>query len=150
MPGTDQEHNGIIKHGAKLLYAYSEATVPLLTVITRKAYGGAYDVMASKHLEADVNYAWPTAEIAVMGPKGAVNVLYRDELVDADDVEARREQLIDEYRDTFANPYTAAERGFIDDVLEPKETRPRLVSDLEMLESKRTDQPDRKHGNIPL
>jgi acetyl-CoA/propionyl-CoA carboxylase carboxyl transferase subunit len=150
MPGTDQEHNGIIKHGAKLLYAYSEATVPLLTVITRKAYGGAYDVMASKHLEADVNYAWPTAEIAVMGPKGAVNVLYRDELEDADDVEARREQLIDEYRDTFANPYTAAERGFIDDVLEPKETRPRLIDDLEMLQSKRKDGPDRKHGNIPL
>ena len=150
MPGTDQEHNGIIKHGAKLLYAYSEATVPLLTVITRKAYGGAYDVMASKHLEADVNYAWPTAEIAVMGPKGAVNVLYSDELEAADDVEARREKLIDDYRDTFANPYTAAERGFVDDVLEPKETRPRLIRDLRMLESKRKDQPDRKHGNIPL
>jgi acetyl-CoA/propionyl-CoA carboxylase carboxyl transferase subunit len=150
MPGTDQEHNGIIKHGAKLLYAYSEATVPLLTVITRKAYGGAYDVMASKHLEADVNYAWPTAEIAVMGPKGAVNVLYSDELEAADDVEGRREELIDGYRDTFANPYTAAERGFVDDVLEPQETRPRLIRDLRMLESKRTDQPDRKHGNIPL
>jgi len=150
MPGTDQEHNGIIKHGAKLLYAYSEATVPLLTVITRKAYGGAYDVMASKHLEADVNYAWPTAEIAVMGPKGAVNVLYSDELEAADDVEARREELIDDYRDTFANPYTAAERGFVDDVLEPQETRPRLIRDLRMLESKRKDQPDRKHGNIPL
>jgi acetyl-CoA/propionyl-CoA carboxylase carboxyl transferase subunit len=150
MPGTDQEHDGIIKHGAKLLYAYSEATAPLLTVITRKAYGGAYDVMASKHLEADVNYAWPTAEIAVMGPKGAVNVLYSDELEAADDVEARREELIDDYRDTFANPYTAAERGFVDDVLEPQETRPRLIRDLRMLESKRTDQPDRKHGNIPL
>ena len=150
MPGTDQEHNGIIKHGAKLLYAYSEATVPLLTVITRKAYGGAYDVMASKHLEADVNYAWPTAEIAVMGPKGAVNVLYSDELEAADDVEGRREELIDGYRDTFANPYTAAERGFVDDVLEPQETRPRLIRDLRMLESKRADQPDRKHGNIPL
>ena len=150
MPGTDQEHNGIIKHGAKLLYAYSEATVPLLTVITRKAYGGAYDVMASKHLEADVNYAWPTAEIAVMGPKGAVNVLYSDELEAADDVEGRREKLIDGYRDTFANPYTAAERGFVDDVLEPQETRPRLIRDLRMLESKRADQPDRKHGNIPL
>ncbi|PSQ43700.1 methylmalonyl-CoA carboxyltransferase [Halobacteriales archaeon SW_5_68_122] len=150
MPGTDQEHNGIIKHGAKLLYAYSEATVPLLTVITRKAYGGAYDVMASKHLEADVNYAWPTAEIAVMGPKGAVNVLYSDELEAADDIEARREKLIDDYRDTFANPYTAAERGFVDDVLEPQETRPRLIRDLRMLESKRKDQPDRKHGNIPL
>ena len=150
MPGTDQEHGGIIKHGAKLLYAYSEATVPLLTVITRKAYGGAYDVMASKHLEADVNYAWPTAEIAVMGPKGAVNILYRDELADADDVETRRQQLIDEYRDAFANPYTAAERGFVDDVLEPKETRPRLIRDLRMLESKRKETPDRKHGNIPL
>jgi acetyl-CoA/propionyl-CoA carboxylase carboxyl transferase subunit len=150
MPGTDQEHDGIIKHGAKLLYAYSEATVPLLTVITRKAYGGAYDVMASKHLEADVNYAWPTAEIAVMGPQGAVNVLYSDELEEADDVEARREELIEGYRDTFANPYIAAERGFVDDVLEPAETRPRLVRDLRMLASKRKDQPDRKHGNIPL
>ena len=150
MPGTDQEHDGIIKHGAKLLYAYSEATVPLLTVITRKAYGGAYDVMASKHLEADVNYAWPGAEIAVMGPKGAVNVLYSDELEAADDVESRREELIEGYRDTFANPYTAAERGFVDDVLEPQETRPRLIRDLRMLESKRADGPDRKHGNIPL
>jgi acetyl-CoA/propionyl-CoA carboxylase carboxyl transferase subunit len=150
MPGTEQEHNGIIKHGAKLLYAYSEATVPLLTVITRKAYGGAYDVMASKHVEADVNYAWPTAEIAVMGPKGAVNVLYDDELEDAEDVEARRQELIDEYRDAFANPYTAAERGFVDDVLEPQETRKRLITDLEVLRSKRKDNPDRKHGNIPL
>nr|WP_255195500.1 acyl-CoA carboxylase subunit beta [Halorarius litoreus] len=150
MPGKDQEHGGIIKHGAKLLYAYSEATVPLMTVITRKAYGGAYDVMASKHLEADVNYAWPTAEIAVMGPQGAVNILYRDELADADDVEARRQQLIDEYREAFANPYTAAEQGFVDDVLEPADTRRRLIADLEMLDSKRTDQPSRKHGNIPL
>ena len=150
MPGTGQEHDGIIKHGAKLLYAYSEATVPLLTVITRKAYGGAYDVMASKHLEADVNYAWPSAEVAVMGPKGAVNVLYSDELEAADDVETRREELIADYRETFANPYTAAERGYVDGVLEPKETRPRLVRDLRMLASKRTDQPDRKHGNIPL
>ncbi|MFP4626397.1 MAG: acyl-CoA carboxylase subunit beta [Natronomonas sp.] len=150
MPGTDQEHRGIIKHGAKLLYAYSEASVPLLTVITRKAYGGAYDVMASKHLEADVNYAWPTAEIAVMGPEGAVNILYRDDLADADDVEARREQLVEEYRETFANPYVAAERGFVDDVLEPRDTRPRLIRDLEMLESKRKETPDRKHGNIPL
>jgi acetyl-CoA/propionyl-CoA carboxylase carboxyl transferase subunit len=150
MPGTDQEHNGIIKHGAKLLYAFSEATVPLLTVITRKAYGGAYDVMSSKHLGADVNYAWPTAEIAVMGPKGAVNVLYQDDLEDATDVEARRQQLIDEYRDAFANPYTAAKRGFVDDVIEPAETRRRLISDLEMLSSKRSGQPERKHGNIPL
>ena len=150
MPGTDQEHGGIIKHGAKLLYAYSEATVPLMTVITRKAYGGAYDVMASKHLEADVNYAWPTAEIAVMGPRGAVNILYDDELEAAEDVEARREQLIEEYRDAFANPYTAAERGFVDDVIEPKDTRAHLVKDLEMLRSKRKEGPSRKHGNIPL
>jgi acetyl-CoA/propionyl-CoA carboxylase carboxyl transferase subunit len=150
MPGTDQEHNGIIKHGAKLLYAFSEATVPLLTVITRKAYGGAYDVMASKHIGADVNYAWPSAEIAVMGPKGAVNVLYSDELEAADDPEQRREELIEEYREQFANPYIAADRGYVDDVLEPKNTRPQLISDLEMLRSKRTSGPDRKHGNIPL
>ncbi len=150
MPGTDQEHDGIIVHGAKLLYAFSEATVPLLTVITRKAYGGAYDVMSSKHIGADVNYAWPSAEIAVMGPEGAVNVLYSDELDAADDPETRREELIAEYREQFANPYTAADRGFVDDVLEPKETRPRLIGDLEMLRSKRTSGPDRKHGNIPL
>ena len=150
MPGTDQEHGGIIRHGAKLLYAFSEATVPLLTVITRKAYGGAYDVMASKHIGADVNYAWPTAEIAVMGPRGAVNVLYSDELDEHDDPERRREQLVEEYRDQFANPYTAADRGYVDDVLEPADTRPRLVSDLEMLRSKRKTNPDRKHGNIPL
>ena len=150
MPGTDQEHRGIIRHGAKLLYAYSEATVPLLTVITRKAYGGAYCVMASKHLGADVNYAWPTSEVAVMGPEGAVNVLYRKELEAADDTEARRQELIDEYREEFANPYTVADRGFVDDVIEPPETRPRLVQDLEMLRSKRESQPDKKHGNIPL
>jgi acetyl-CoA/propionyl-CoA carboxylase carboxyl transferase subunit len=150
MPGKDQEHGGIIKHGAKLLYAFSEATVPLMTVITRKAYGGAYDVMASKHIGADVNYAWPTAEIAVMGPQGAVNVLYRKELDEADDPEQRRQELIDDYRETFANPYTAAERGFVDDVIEPPGTRPRLVQDLEMLSRKRADTPDRKHGNIPL
>ena len=150
MPGTDQEHGGIIRHGAKLLYAYSEATVPLMTVITRKAYGGAYDVMASKHIGADVNYAWPTAEIAVMGPKGAVNILYDDELDAAEDTEARREELIEEYREEFANPYTAADRGFVDDVLEPPETRPRLIDDLELLASKRDEQPDKKHGNIPL
>jgi acetyl-CoA/propionyl-CoA carboxylase carboxyl transferase subunit len=150
MPGTDQEHNGIIMEGAKLLYAFSEATVPLLTVITRKAYGGAYDVMASKHIGADVNYAWPTAEIAVMGPKGAVNVLYDDELEAAEDPEERRQELIDEYREQFANPYIAADRGFVDDVLEPPETRPQLISDLEMLRSKRKSQPEKKHGNIPL
>ncbi|TKX78412.1 acyl-CoA carboxylase subunit beta [Halorubrum sp. SD626R] len=150
MPGTDQEHNGIIRHGAKLLYAFSEATVPLLTVITRKAYGGAYCVMSSKHIGGDVNYAWPTAEIAVMGPKGAVNVLYREELAEADDPDARRQELIDEYREEFANPYTAADRGFIDDVIEPTETRARLISDLQMLKGKREDQPDKKHGNIPI
>ncbi|MFC4359367.1 acyl-CoA carboxylase subunit beta [Halobium salinum] len=150
LPGTDQEHNGIIRHGAKLLYAYSEATVPLMTVITRKAYGGAYDVMASKHLGADVNYAWPTAEIAVMGPQGAVNILYSEELEDAEDPDARRDELIEEYRQEFANPYTAADKGFIDDVIEPTETRARLVSDLEMLKSKRDSLPDKKHGNIPL
>jgi len=150
LPGTDQEHDGIIRHGAKLLYAFSEASVPLLTVITRKAYGGAYDVMSSKHIGADVNYAWPTAEIAVMGPKGAVNVLYRDELEDAEDPEELREELIDEYREEFANPYTAADRGYLDAVIEPTETRPRLISDLEMLASKREDTPEKKHGNIPL
>ncbi|MGQ4554893.1 carboxyl transferase domain-containing protein [Halobellus sp. GM3] len=150
LPGTDQEHGGIIRHGAKLLYAYSEATVPLLTVITRKAYGGAYDVMASKHLGADVNYAWPTAEIAVMGPQGAVNILYSEELAAAEDPEARREELIEEYREEFANPYTAADRGFVDAVIEPTETRARLVSDLEMLRSKRDSLPDKKHGNLPI
>ncbi|MFB6135018.1 MAG: acyl-CoA carboxylase subunit beta, partial [Halanaeroarchaeum sp.] len=150
MPGTDQEQNGIIRHGAKLLYAYSEATVPMLTVITRKAYGGAYDVMASKHLGADINYAWPSAEIAVMGPKGAVNVLYREELSDADDPDELRSELIEEYREEFANPYTAADHGFLDAVIEPQETRPRLIQDLEMLESKRDSIPDKKHGNIPL
>jgi acetyl-CoA/propionyl-CoA carboxylase carboxyl transferase subunit len=150
MPGTDQEHRGIIRHGAKLLYAFSEATVPLLTVITRKAYGGAYDVMASKHIGADINYAWPSAEIAVMGPRGAVNVLYSDELDEADDPDERRDQLIEEYRDQFATPYTAADRGYVDDVLEPADTRPQLVGDLGMLRSKRKSGPDRKHGNIPL
>jgi acetyl-CoA/propionyl-CoA carboxylase carboxyl transferase subunit len=150
MPGKDQEKGGIIKHGAKLLYAYSEATVPLLTVITRKAYGGAYDVMASKHVGADVNYAWPGAEIAVMGPEGAVNVLYDDELEAAEQVEQKREELIAEYRDAFANPYIAAKRGYLDDVVEPPETRARLVEDLDSLEGKRVDHPDRKHGNIPL
>jgi acetyl-CoA/propionyl-CoA carboxylase carboxyl transferase subunit len=150
MPGTEQEHRGIIRHGAKLLFAYSEATVPLLTVITRKAYGGAYCVMASKHLGADVNYAWPTAEVAVMGPQGAVNILYDDELADADDPEALRQELVDEYREEFANPYTVADRGYVDDVIEPKDTRKRLVTDLEMLSSKRATKPQRKHGNIPL
>ncbi len=150
MPGTDQEHRGIIRHGSKLLYAYAEASVPLLTVITRKAYGGAYCVMASKNLGADVNYAWPSAEIAVMGPQGAVNILYREELAEAEDPDALREELIAEYREEFANPYTATERGFLDDVIVPTETRPRLIDDLEMLASKREDAPSKKHGNIPL
>lgn len=150
MPGTDQEHGGIIRHGAKLLYAYSEATVPLLTVITRKAYGGAYDVMASKHLGADVNYAWPTAEVAVMGPEGAVDILYDDEIEAADDPDTRREALIDDYREEFANPYTVADRGFVDDVIEPPETRMRLIEDLAMLRSKRGAPEEKKHGNIPL
>jgi len=150
MPGTDQEHDGIIRHGAKLLFAYSEATVPLLTVITRKAYGGAYDVMASKHLGADVNYGWPTAEIAVMGPRGAVNILHGDAIEGAADPEAKRQELIDEYRDEYANPYTAADRGFLDDIIEPADTRARLIDDLEMLTGKRASQPSKAHGNIPL
>lgn len=150
MPGTDQEHRGIIRHGAKLLYAYSEATVPLLTVIMRKAYGGAYCVMASKHIGGDVNYAWPTAEIAVMGPRGAVNILYDDEIADADNPEELRQALIDEYREEFANPYIATDKGYLDDVIEPRDTRTRFIDDLEVLYRKREDRPDRKHGNIPL
>jgi acetyl-CoA carboxylase carboxyltransferase component len=150
LPGTAQEYGGIIRHGAKLLYAFSEATVPRLTVITRKAYGGAYLVMNSKHLRADVSYAWPTAEIAVMGPEGAVNVVNRKELEKAADPARRRAELIAEYQRTFATPYVAAERGFIDDVIEPAETRPRLVKALRMLATKRETVPARKHGNIPL
>jgi acetyl-CoA/propionyl-CoA carboxylase carboxyl transferase subunit len=150
MPGTDQEHNGIIRHGAKLIYAYAEATVPLLTVITRKAYGGAYIVMGSKELGADLNYAWPGAEMAVLGPRGAVNILYRSELREADDPESRRQELMDEYREEFANPYKPAQRGYIDDVIEPKTTRRRLVEDLELLQRKREDSPPKDHGNIPL
>jgi len=150
MPGTDQEHNGIIRHGAKLIYAYAEATVPLLTVITRKAYGGAYIVMGSKELGADANYAWPGAEMAVLGPRGAVQVLYREELRDAEDPDARREELMEAFREEFANPYKPAKRGFIDDVIEPRETRERLVDDLDLLERKRTENPPKDHGNIPL
>lgn len=150
LPGTQQEHGGIIRSGAKLLYAYCEATVPKLTVITRKAYGGAYDVMSSKHIRGDVNLAWPTAEIAVMGPDGAVNIIFRKELAEADDPAARRAELVAEYRDKFANPYVAASRGYIDDVIEPRETRPRLINALEMLENKRDANPAKKHGNIPL
>ncbi|MGA7192273.1 MAG: acyl-CoA carboxylase subunit beta [Anaerolineales bacterium] len=150
LPGTHQEHNGIIRSGAKLLFAYCEATVPKLTVITRKAYGGAYCVMSSKHIRGDVNLAWPTAEIAVMGPDGAVSIVFRKELDKADDPVKRKAELVAEYREKFANPYVAAERGYIDDVIEPKETRPRLINALEMLENKRETNPPKKHGNNPL
>ncbi|HZG36933.1 MAG TPA: acyl-CoA carboxylase subunit beta [Gaiellaceae bacterium] len=150
LPGTAQEWGGIIRHGAKLLYAYAEATVPKLTVITRKAYGGAYDVMSSKHIRADFNIAWPTAEVAVMGPEGAVNIVFRRELETADDPAARRAELIAEYKERFANPYHAAERGYVDDVVEPRRTRPVLVNALETALSKREPTPRRKHGNIPL
>ena len=150
LPGTAQEHGGIIKHGAKLLYAYCEATVPKLAVITRKAYGGAYDVMSSKHIRGDLNLAWPTAEIAVMGPEGAIDIVFRREIEAADDREAMRARLVAEYRAKFATPYVAASRGYIDDVIEPRETRPRLISALEMLAGKRDRNPPRKHGNIPL
>ncbi len=150
LPGTAQEWGGIIRHGAKLLYAYCEATVPKLAVITRKAYGGAYDVMSSKHIRADFNFAWPTAEVAVMGPEGAVNIVYRRELEEAADPEARRAELIHEYRERFANPLSAAERGYVDDVIEPRRTRPVLIEALETSLSKRERRPPRKHGNIPL
>jgi acetyl-CoA carboxylase carboxyltransferase component len=150
LPGVDQEHRGIILHGAKLLYAFSEATVPKLTVITRKAYGGAYDVMSSKHIGADVNLAFPNAEIAVMGPAGAVNIMHRQAIAEAKDPEARREQLIAEYRAQFASPFKAAELGFIDEVIEPRHVRRRLSECLQLLANKRDDGPRRKHGNIPL
>ena len=143
MPGTVQEHHGIIRAGAKLLYAYCEATVPKLTVITRKAYGGAYCVMSSKHIRSDVNLAWPTAEIAVMGPDGAVSIIFRKEIEQAADPVQRKAELVAEYREKFANPYVAAERGFIDDVIEPRETRPRLINALEMLQNKRDSNPPR-------
>ena len=150
MPGTVQEHGGIIRAGAKLLYAYAEATVPKLTVVTRKAYGGAYDVMSSKHLRGDFNVAWPSAELAVMGPDGAVNIIFRRELAEAEDPVARKAELVAEYREKFANPYIAAARGYLDDVIEPHETRPRLINALEMLQNKRDSNPPKKHGNIPL
>ncbi|MGE5460760.1 MAG: acyl-CoA carboxylase subunit beta [Solirubrobacterales bacterium] len=150
LPGKEQEFHGIIRHGAKLLYAYAEATVPRMTVITRKAYGGAYLVMNSKHLRADVSFAWPSAEIAVMGPDGAVNVVFKKEIEKAEDPAARRGELIGEYQRKFANPYVAAERGFVDDVIEPSETRPRLVKAMRMLATKRESVPARKHGNMPL
>jgi propionyl-CoA carboxylase beta chain len=150
LPGTAQEWGGIIRHGAKLLYAFAEATVPKLTVITRKAYGGAYDVMSSKHIRADFNVAWPTAEVAVMGPEGAVNIVFRSELEEADDPAARRAELIADYKERFANPYHAAERGYVDEVIEPRRTRPVLISALETSLTKREPRPKRKHGNIPL
>jgi acetyl-CoA carboxylase carboxyltransferase component len=150
MPGVDQEHGGIIRNGAKLIWAFAEATVPKVTVITRKAYGGAYIVMSSKHLRGDVNYAWPTAEVAVMGPEGAVNVVFRKEVAAADDPEAKRQELVAGYRDEFANPYVAAARGYVDDVIEPSETRPRIIEALKMLQNKRDTNPPKKHGNIPL
>ena len=149
LPGTDQEWNGIIRHGAKLLYAFTEATVPKLTVVTRKAYGGAYDVMNSKHMLADFNFAWPTAEVAVMGPEGAVNIIYRKDIASSPTPDERRQKLIDDYKAHFANPYSAAERGYIDDVIEPHETRPKLIRALRMLQTKRVEQPKRKHGNMP-
>ncbi|MEP6639545.1 MAG: acyl-CoA carboxylase subunit beta [Chloroflexota bacterium] len=150
LPGVAQEHGGIIRHGAKLLYAYAEATVPKLTVITRKAYGGAYDVMSSKHIRGDLNLAWPTAEIAVMGAEGAVNIINRDELAAAADPEAERARLVAAYREAFANPYVAAARGYVDDVIRPSETRPRLIRALAVLADKRQTNPRKKHGNIPL
>ena len=161
LPGTQQEFGGIIRQGAKLLYAFAEATVPKITVITRKAYGGAYCVMSSKHIRTDVNYAWPTAEIAVMGPEGAVNIVYKRELEKAgaaakseteklEIVNTARQQKIEEFRDRFANPYVAAERGYVDGVIRPRDTRKRIIDALEMLETKRDKNPPKKHGNIPL
>ena len=150
LPGTDQEHRGIIRHGAKLLYAYAEATVPKITILTRKAYGGAYLVMGSKHLGADVNLAWPTAEIAVMGPEAAVSVIHREAIAKAKNPDAKKAKLTEEYRKRWANPYIAAGRGYIDDVIDPAETRPRIIQALEMLRNKRDTLPPKKHGNIPL
>ena len=150
LPGVAQEHGGIIKHGAKLLFAYCEATVPKLTVITRKAYGGAYDVMSSKHIRGDVNLAWPSAEIAVMGPKGAVEILFKDEIARAGDPVTETTRRIDEYTEKFAHPYTAAARGYIDDVIDPRDTRPRLIDALRTLRTKRDRNPAKKHGNLPL
>ncbi|HEV7897377.1 MAG TPA: carboxyl transferase domain-containing protein, partial [Planosporangium sp.] len=150
LPGTGQEWDGIIRRGAKLIYAYAEATVPKVTVITRKAYGGAYDVMGSKHVGADLNFAWPTAQIAVMGAQGAVNILYRSELKDAEDPVALRAELIQEYEDTLANPYVAAERGYVDAVIAPSATRAHIIKGLRVLRTKRETLPPKKHGNIPL
>jgi propionyl-CoA carboxylase beta chain len=150
LPGTEQELGGIIKHGAKLLYAFAEATVPKVTVIARKAYGGAYDVMSSKHIRADMNFAYPTAEIAVMGPEAAVNIVFREELARADDPAAARAQYLDEYRERFASPYVAAELGYVDEIIRPRDTRARLCGALALLRNKRDHNPPKKHGNIPL
>jgi len=150
LPGTSQEHGGIIRHGAKLLYAFCEATVPKITIITRKAYGGAYDVMSSKHIRGDLNLAWPSAELAVMGPEGAVNIIFRRELGEEADPETRKAELVSEYREKFANPYVAASHGYLDDIIEPRYTRRRLINALEMLSNKRDENPPKKHGNIPL
>ncbi len=150
LPGTDQEHGGIITHGSKLLYAFCEATVPKVTIVTRKAYGGAYVVMSSKHIRADVNFAFPTAEFAVMGPDGAVGIIFRKEIVTARDAGARKDELVESYRENFATPYKAAELGYVDEVIKPEETRPRIVRALEMLATKRDTNPPKKHGNIPL
>jgi propionyl-CoA carboxylase beta chain len=150
MPGSIQEHGGIIRHGAKLIYAYAEATVPKVTVITRKAYGGAYIVMSSKHLRGDINFAWPTAEIAVMGAEGAVNIISRKSIAASDKPEETKRQLVSEYEERFSNPYFAAARGYIDDVIDPAETRPKLIRALETLGNKVDTNPKRKHGNIPL
>jgi propionyl-CoA carboxylase beta chain len=150
LPGTEQEYGGIIKHGAKLIFAYAEATVPKLSVVTRKAYGGAYIVMSSKHLGGDVNYAWPSAEIAVMGASGAVNIISRNEIRNSENPDETRQKLIEEYEENFNNPYIAASRGYIDDVIDPAETRPKLIVALEMLAEKKESLPWKKHGNIPL
>lgn len=150
LPGTDQEWRGIIKNGAKLLYAFCEATVPKITIITRKAYGGAYDVMSSKHIRGDANYAWPSAEIAVMGPKGAVEIIFRKEIENAEDKQKSTEEKVNEYRQKLANPYIAAERGYVDEIIEPQETRPKLIRSLELLDNKVDSNPRKKHGNIPL
>ena len=150
LPGTSQEYGGIISHGAKLVYAYAEATVPKITIIIRKAYGGAYDAMGSKHLRADLNLAWPTAMIAVMGPEPAVNIIYRSELAAASDVEETRAQLVEDYKERFSNPYIAASRGYIDDVIDPRDTRARIANALSMLRTKNDHTPPKKHGNTPL
>ena len=150
MPGVEQEYGGIIRHGAKLIYAYAEATVPKISVITRKAYGGAYIVMSSKHLRSDINLAWPSAEIAVMGPDGAVNIIYREQIAQAEDPQKMRQDLTQEYQEKFTNPYIAASRGYIDDVIDPAETRSSIIKALQMLRNKRDSLPAKKHGNIPL